>query len=105
MHVTVMEGNLVGSKNNFFLRFLMYCLVQNFIRLIFCASVIMGFFQKLFERVLWMCSFAVHLSMLGKLWASSVSLFWSSCCLRYLERRRMGPLSGCVSIDGHVFLW
>ena len=48
-HVT--EGNLVGP-NNCFLRFPMYCPVRNFIRLVFCASVIMGFFQKLFERVL-----------------------------------------------------
>ena len=36
----VMEGNLMGPKNNCFMRFPMYCPVRNFIRLVFCAFVI-----------------------------------------------------------------
>ena len=63
------------------------------------------FVQNLFDSSLSILSLAIHLSMLGYSIGINSKFMFILYFSRCFSRNLMGPLSGVVSIDGHVSLW
>ena len=51
----VLDGYVSLPKKSCFLACPIYCLVQNFTRHVFCLSVMIGLFQKSFDKVCRYC--------------------------------------------------
>ena len=63
------------------------------------------FVQNLLDNSLSILSLAIHLSMLGYNMGINSKFMFLLYVTRCFSRNLMGPLSGVVSIDGHVSLW
>ena len=72
----VLFGNRCMPNISCFLALPMYWPVLNLRMFVFCASVIVGLFQKLLDVSFSMVGFIVHLWMLGKSLASVSKLFY-----------------------------
>ena len=60
-----MGAEIVWAKIGVFFALPMYCHMRNFSNCLICVSKIYGFFQKLFDNSLWICSLCIHLLLLG----------------------------------------
>ena len=100
-----MEGKRACPKNVCLRSLPMYWPVRNLMRQVFCESMMVGFFQKFVESSESMFAFDVYFFTL-EIWFSIGSrlLLWSSF-LRYLSRKRMGPLSGVAAMEGQSSFW
>jgi hypothetical protein len=87
-----MLGNSSFQKRCF-LAFPMYCPYLNFRSWVICASMIVGFVQKLLEIFLSICGLFTHLFMLSNVLARSSFSFFSTVS-KYGFRCLIGPLYG-----------
>jgi hypothetical protein len=85
-----------------FLAFPIYCPYLNFRSWVICASVMVGFVQKLLEIFLSICGSFTHLLMLSNFLAK-LSLFFFSTVSRYGFRCLIGPLYGWSSSLHHQY--
>ena len=93
------------SKECLFAALPMYCPVRNLMRHVFCESVMLGLFQKFVESSESMLASNVHFFTLGIWFSISSRLLLRSSLLRYLSRKRMGPLSGVAAMEGQSSFW
>ena len=78
----------------------MYCPVQNLMTQVFFESMMVGFFQTFVESSESIFVSDVHFLTLGSWFLIGSRLLLESSLLRYLSRKRMGPLSRVVAIEG-----
>ena len=98
----VIDGKASMPKNSCFLAFPIYWPCLSFKSHFFLEMFL--FVHNLFDNLLSIFSFAIHLSMLEYNMGISSRFIFLSCFIRCFSRNLIGPLSGVVSIDGQSSL-